>query len=112
MNSALVMALKFWAMNILLALDQLLNAVLWGDPMETLSRRAGQARDRGTEWGCVLCHILDDIDPQHCLSAQQRIDVGDGGYSVAQRLSKWRASQAPATPAQASLPLPAARAAS
>jgi hypothetical protein len=54
----------FW--NILLAVDQLGNAVGGGDPDETISSRAAKAQRRGKRWGCVLCNWLHKIDPNHC----------------------------------------------
>jgi hypothetical protein len=50
----------------LIALDQLLNTVLGGDPDETVSSRAAKARARGVTWGCVLCRALDAVHRDHC----------------------------------------------
>lgn len=52
--------------NLLIAFDQLLNAILGGNPDETLSHRAKRARDAGRRWGCVLCRVLDLFDRDHC----------------------------------------------
>jgi hypothetical protein len=52
--------------GILIALDQLGNAILGGYPDETLSTRAAIARRSGKRWGCVLCKVLDWIDTNHC----------------------------------------------
>lgn len=38
-----------WGRNLLLGVDQLANAVLRGDPDETISSRAAKARVRGNE---------------------------------------------------------------
>jgi hypothetical protein len=56
---------SYW-FSVLIALDQLLNALLYGDPDETLSSRAGKAMLRGDRWGCVFCRVLDWIDRDHC----------------------------------------------
>ena len=52
--------------NLLIAIDQLANAILWGDPDETLSSRMG----KGLKTDCLLCKpvcfFLDLIDPKHC----------------------------------------------
>ena len=88
-----IMILRFWFWNILIALDQLANAVVWGDPKETVSRRAGQAAEQGKEWGCVLCKFLNMIDPRHCMSAQQTLDSGVGSYSVVNLLKAWETGQ-------------------
>lgn len=46
--------------------DQAANAALGGSEDETISGRAGKgARDRITHW-CILCRLLDFIDPGHC----------------------------------------------
>ncbi|HYD43665.1 MAG TPA: hypothetical protein VEA79_00210 [Phenylobacterium sp.] len=58
--------LKGWPMRLLVALDQLANALLLGLPDETISSRAAKAARRGKRWGCVLCWLLDKIDRDHC----------------------------------------------
>lgn len=55
---------RAWVMAV--AHDQLANAAANGDPDETISSRADRARGEGRHWGCVLCRLLDWIDPQHC----------------------------------------------
>jgi hypothetical protein len=57
---------KDYALNLLISLDQLLNTVTGGDPDQTVSLRAAQARAKGERWGCVLCKVLDWFDPDHC----------------------------------------------
>lgn len=52
------------------AKDQVFNAATGGSEDETLSSRAARARDRGERWGCVLCKLLDRIDPRHCDEAR------------------------------------------
>ena len=63
------------AMRILVALDQLANAVLNGYPDETISSRAAKAARRGHKWGCVLCKILGWIDKDHC---EKVIELDEG----------------------------------
>jgi hypothetical protein len=58
-----------WAANILLAIDQMANAVIRGDPDETISSRAGKSARQGKRWACILCRLLDRIDPDHCEKA-------------------------------------------
>ena len=49
--------------NLLVALDQLLNAILAGDPDETLSGRAHRLQHiKG--WGC-FASVLNWVDPGH-----------------------------------------------
>jgi hypothetical protein len=52
--------------RVLVALDQLGNALLRGYPDETISSRAAKAARRGDRWGCWLCGLLDRLDPGHC----------------------------------------------
>ncbi len=61
-----------WGRNLLLGLDQLANAVLRGDPDETISSRAAKAQARGKTWGCVLCRVLDVFDRDHCAKSIER----------------------------------------
>jgi hypothetical protein len=56
-------------LRVAIALDQLGNAILGGDPDETISSRAAKARARGAGWGCVLCKILDAVHRDHCTKA-------------------------------------------
>lgn len=55
---------RFW--RVMLAHDQAANAAFGGSEDETISSRAGRAARRGDRWGCVLCKLLDRIDPGHC----------------------------------------------
>ena len=57
----------FW--NLLIALDQLANTILAGDPDETISSRAAKAARRKKRWGCILCQVLDWFDKDHCLKS-------------------------------------------
>lgn len=67
----------FW--NLLIALDQFANAMLAGDPDETISSRAAKAQEKGRRWGCVLCRLLDVVDPGHCRRVVER---DEGGRAV------------------------------
>lgn len=46
--------------------DQTFNALAGGSEDETISSRSAKAQRRGKRWGCVLCRLLDLIDPGHC----------------------------------------------
>lgn len=75
---------KDWALNVLISIDQLGNALLRGDPDETISSRAAKAEVRGKRWGCLLCKFLDKLDPDHCKKSLE-LDEGrkqraDGGF--------------------------------
>ena len=58
--------------RLFVALDQLLNVILLGDEDETISSRIGKDKARGRKFACVLCRILDWIDPNHCDKAIER----------------------------------------
>lgn len=64
--------------NILVALDQLGNALLGGDPDETISSRAGKCVKRGGNTSCqVLCKILNYIDRDHCSKSIEKDEGRD-----------------------------------
>lgn len=46
--------------------DRVGNASTGGDDGEYLSARAQRVRKEGRRWGCVLCRLLDKVDPGHC----------------------------------------------
>lgn len=58
------------AFEILKGYDRLGNASTNGRSNETISSRANRARSEGRRWGCVLCKILDSIDPNHCKNSE------------------------------------------
>lgn len=61
--------IKRYFRNILTALSQLLNAVLGGDPDETVSGRSAKNLHR-SGWR-MLANILDFIDPGHTQRARE-----------------------------------------
>lgn len=66
------------AWPVAVANDQALNAALAGQPGaedETISSRAGKAARQGKRWGCVLCRLLNKIDPGHC---ERNIETDEG----------------------------------
>lgn len=69
--------------NIAVWLDQGLNVVfLGGDPDETISSVAAKARNAGRRWGCVLCKLLDRLDPDHCT---RYLEADEGKHAVLAR---------------------------
>lgn len=58
--------------RLFVAVDQLLNVILGGDEDETISSRIAKDRRRGRKLACVLCRILDWIDPNHCEKSIER----------------------------------------
>lgn len=71
---------KMYVMNVLVAIDQLVNAILGGDPDETISSRAAKDQAAGRRWGCILCRWLDRLDPGHC---EKSIEHDEGRDAVA-----------------------------
>jgi hypothetical protein len=67
--------LRRYTYGLLIALDQLVNALLGGYPDETVSLRAERARRGEKRWGCALCRVLDWIDPEHCKRAAWRKSI-------------------------------------
>lgn len=55
-----------------IAYDRLANAATGGDVDETISSRANRARAEGRRWGCVLCCLLNRVDPDHCARSAGR----------------------------------------
>lgn len=71
-------SLYFW--NVLVAIDQLFNTILGGDPDETLSSRMGKHVREGRCKLCkVICLLLNKIDPNHC---EKSIEPEEGSRQV------------------------------
>lgn len=58
-----------YLLNLAVLLDEAANTILGGSPNETISERAAKARNAGRRWGCVLCRLLNRINPGHCDNA-------------------------------------------
>jgi hypothetical protein len=61
-----------YLLHLLIAIDQLANALLGGAPDETLSARAYRAEQQGKLLGRVFRPLIDAIfwlDPDHCRNA-------------------------------------------
>lgn len=70
--------LKAYLWNLLIAVDQLLNTLIFGDPDETLSSRLGKVSGR-----CALCRaicqLLSRIDARHC---EKSIEPDEGKNGI------------------------------
>ena len=55
-----------YLLNYAVLLDEAANTVMGGSPNETISERAAKARNAGRRWGCVLCGLLNLLNPGHC----------------------------------------------
>ena len=72
-----------WFYNILIGIDQLGNAIIGGDPDETISSRIGKIKRKGggkiPRWRIITRladYALDKIDPGHSTDAIEE-DEGD-----------------------------------
>lgn len=64
--------MKLYFINILVALDQFINALIGGDPGMTLSGRMGRAVAAGRCTLCrPICWLLDKVDSDHCARANK-----------------------------------------
>jgi len=54
------------AVRVFVGADQTLNAAIGGSEDETISSRAGKGARRGVWRYCMLCRLLDLVDPGHC----------------------------------------------
>lgn len=55
-----------WAAGVLIALDQLGNALAFGHPDETISSRLGREKKYGDKAGDLGCAVLDALQADHC----------------------------------------------
>lgn len=68
-----MLAYPFWvivdpkrAWLVAISVDDTSNVSIGGKLGTTISSHAARARNKGKEWGCVLCDFLDDINKNHC----------------------------------------------
>lgn len=72
--------MRKWLRNVLIAIDQLGNALTGGDPDETISSRIGKIANKHRTDVCILCRwiavslcwVLDRIDENHCADAIEK----------------------------------------
>ena len=72
--------IKFWFWDILIALDQFLNAFLGGYPDETFSSRCHRKAKAGQWFWKFLSKIVDKIffwDKRHCLESFENEKRGE-----------------------------------
>ncbi|KMJ54978.1 hypothetical protein ACG97_01145 [Vogesella sp. EB] len=68
--------------RVAVALDQAANAAIGGSEDETISSRAGKGARRGVWHWCLLCRVLDWLDPGHC---QKSIEADEGDVIATNR---------------------------
>jgi hypothetical protein len=69
---------KRYVWGVLIALDQLINALLGGDPDETVSSRCAKNQHKA-HWR-VLGRVLEWIDPGHLSASIERDEGGDAAF--------------------------------
>jgi hypothetical protein len=60
-----------YVMNLLIALDQLFNVILGGNPDETISSAVGRKAIEGRKWALIAEKVINALfwfDPNHCRS--------------------------------------------
>ncbi len=67
--------MRWYIINLIMSIDQTINAMLGGAHDETISSRAGKALLAGKKWAKLLCWFLDKLDPNHCIDA---IELDEG----------------------------------
>ena len=78
--------LWFYVWNLLIALDVTANALLLGDPNETISSRAARAMRRDQpRWARLVCRVTDWFDSNHCLKAIEPDEGSDSWFSRMRR---------------------------
>lgn len=65
--------------NLLIAIDEVGNAITGGSPHETISSRLYRARTRGNKGACVFCKILNLVflSKDHCKDAYDLLSALD-----------------------------------
>lgn len=61
--------MKRYFFGILCGVSVLINALVGGEPIETVSYRSAKANRAGKRWGCVMCRFLDLFHRRHCRSS-------------------------------------------
>jgi hypothetical protein len=69
--------------DIAILADHMGNAVAGGHPDESISSRAGRAREDEKTWGCILCKLLDRLDPGHCARSISEEFIQDASITKA-----------------------------
>lgn len=62
---------KTFMHKVAVGVDVLVAVFYWGREGITISSHSAIAAKKGKRWGCVLCKLLDKLDPGHCPAAIQ-----------------------------------------
>jgi len=82
-----MMTVKRYIRNVGVGVDQLTNAILGGDPDETISSRLGKCKEEGNKFCILVCRVLTKIwvffgsekseEHGHCISVIERDEGKD-----------------------------------
>lgn len=75
---AITVKLQRYGWNLLIAIDQLANTILGGDPDETISSRTAK-RVKDQRWAYYLCRALHWFDKDHCVKS---VEEDEGSRDV------------------------------
>ena len=67
---------RHYALNIGLAVDRLVNAILLGNANETLSQRTARAELAGSKLARLACRAINLVDRNHCTWSLEPGTVG------------------------------------
>jgi hypothetical protein len=86
--------MRHWALGVMIALNQLGNALTGGTPDSSVSNRLAEARDRGNEGARFACFLLEQVD----FHPRMRVDHCDDAkrwhwVRVAQSMERLRLGQ-------------------
>ena len=59
--TTVIKALSTWLLNILIGIDQLVNAITLGYPDETISSRAWRRASEGSRWWTFMRSFIDSL---------------------------------------------------
>lgn len=71
----------YYAAGVLIAIDQVVNAMVFGNEDQTVSGRAGRGRAQGSRFWTLVANFIDRLfcDPTHCDKA---IEVDEASLSA------------------------------
>lgn len=81
----MVALIRKYIWNMLIALDQLANAILLGDPDETISSRAAKLQHLRGWW--LLGRFLEWIDPDHLAKS---LEADEGKDAIIKRMPDFK----------------------
>jgi len=72
----MTLKIKKYGWNLLIAIDQLINTIFFGDPDETLSSRMGK-HEKDCKVCFYICMILNLFQKEHCIKSEEPDEGGN-----------------------------------